>query len=69
MDTAVLGIGPLTEGPFEETSVTSSIGSFPLLGFATIGLCAHYQTNPDGLKNAIHAQLSLVAESLTGKEG
>lgn len=68
MDTAVLSIEPLTEAPFEETSVTSSHGSFPLIGFAMIGLCAHYQTNSDGLKNAIHAQLSLVPESLIGKE-
>lgn len=69
MDAAVLGIRPLIEGPFKETWMTSSHGSFPLSGFAMIGLYVYYRTDLDGLKNAIHAQLNLASESLTGKEG
>lgn len=69
MNAVVLGITPLIEGPFKETSMTSSHGSFPLRGLATFGLCAYSRKDPDGLKNASHAQLSLVPESLTGKEG
>lgn len=41
---------------------------FRLIGFAIIGLCAYYETSPDGRDNAIHAQLSLVPELLTGRK-
>ena len=69
VDAAVLGIRRLIEDPFKETSVTSSHGSFLVSGFDMVGLCAYYRMDPDGLQNAIHAQLNLVPESLSGKEG
>lgn len=49
--------------------MTSSHGSFLVSGFDMVGLCAYYRMDPDGLQNAIHAQLNLVPESLSGKEG
>ena len=34
--------------------MTPTYGIFPLIGGTMIGLCTHYRTGSDGLKNAIH---------------
>lgn len=55
VDTVVLGIRPLIEGPFKETLITSSHGSFPLNGFAMSGLYTYHRMDPDGLNRTAHA--------------